>query len=259
MISFALNGTHVQAEEGATVLEAAAAAGVQIPSLCHREGTDRYGVCRLCLVRVSHQGRTQLQPSCVYRVEEGMDVQTETDQVRECRRILAELLLARFLESGPVKEVARSVGVTETSLAGVTDECVSCGLCIHACEAVIGSSAIRLIEAGPPEPVDSRIAINAQACIGCGACATVCPTGAIRSDDFGSGRGMRSLDVQVELRECQACGARFATKRVLNVVMATSEVAEDVQMLCEECRRARLSRSLLSTTPGAGTASGPSA
>ena len=258
MITFTLNGTRVQAEEGATVLEAAAAAGVEIPALCLREGTREYGVCRLCLVAVSHQGRTRLEPSCTRPVEEGMDVQTDTDRVRESRRILAELLLARYPDSEPVREVAGSIGVTETSFGDVTDECVSCSLCIHACEAVIGSSAISLVEAGPPAPVGSRIAINEQACIGCGACATVCPTGAIRIEDLGSRRVLRSLGVQIELRECQACGARFATKRVLNVVLAESEVAEDIQLLCEECRRIRLSRSLLSATSGAGTASGRS-
>jgi len=258
MITFTLNGTRVQAEEGATVLEAAATAGVEIPALCLREGTREYGVCRLCLVAVSHGGRTRLEPSCIRPVEEGMDVQTDTDRVRESRRILAELLLARFPDSEPVKDVARSIGVVESSFRDVTDECVSCGLCIQACEAVIGSSAISLTKTGPPAPVESRIAINQQACIGCGACATVCPTGAIRLEDLDSKRRLHPLDVEVELRECRACGARFATKRVLNVVLAASEVAEDIQLLCEECRRVRLSRSLLSATSGAGTASGRS-
>src|SRR5947209_15512979 len=87
-----IDGHLVSAREDQTVLQAARGAGIAIPSLCYLEGLSAHGGCRLCLVEIA--GSPRLQPACFLRVGEGMAVQTETEQLREYRRMIVELLFA---------------------------------------------------------------------------------------------------------------------------------------------------------------------
>jgi len=87
-----IDGKPVEAEPGATVLEAARRVGIEIPTLCHGQGLEPVGSCFLCVVEV--EGRSRLVPSCVCQVEEGMVVRTRTEQVASARRSALELLLS---------------------------------------------------------------------------------------------------------------------------------------------------------------------
>src|SRR5438105_3100779 len=87
-----IDGKLVSASAEETLLQAADAAGIKIPTLCRLEGVSTVGACRLCLVQVG--AGTKLQAACVTPVAEGMEVQTNTPQLREYRRMIVELLLA---------------------------------------------------------------------------------------------------------------------------------------------------------------------
>jgi len=87
-----IDGQLVSAEEGQTVLDAARDAGIYIPTLCHLNGIQDIGACRLCLVEIT--GSPKLLPACVTKVQEGMEVQTSSDRLRRYRRMILELLLA---------------------------------------------------------------------------------------------------------------------------------------------------------------------
>lgn len=87
-----IDGKEIGAHEDQTVLDAAQEAGVYIPTLCHLEGVMDVGACRLCLVEVT--GSNKLQPACVLKVGEGMEVKTNTERLRNYRRMILELLFA---------------------------------------------------------------------------------------------------------------------------------------------------------------------
>ena len=88
-----IDGRTVEAEEGTTVLQAARSIGIKIPTLCHDDRLEAYGGCRMCMVEIETKwGRKRLVASCVYPVEEGLKVQTNTEKVKRIRRMIIELL-----------------------------------------------------------------------------------------------------------------------------------------------------------------------
>ena len=96
-INLEIDGRCLQAAEGMTVLEVARREGVPIPTLCHHEAVEPAGACRLCLVEITHpdwKGWKGLVTSCLYPVEEGLQVTTDNDEIRNARRTILDLLLA---------------------------------------------------------------------------------------------------------------------------------------------------------------------
>src|ERR1039457_4360894 len=91
-----INGQRLQALPGQTVLQAATAAGIKIPTLCHHPRLPSQGSCRLCLVEIEKQ--RALQPACTFPVTEGLVIRTETDKVRTARTFALEML---FSERSP--------------------------------------------------------------------------------------------------------------------------------------------------------------
>ena len=95
MVRLTIDGQQVQAEEGAMILDVARDNNIYIPSLCSHEEVTPYGACRLCLVEVAKNGRERLVASCLYPVEEGLVVKTDSERLKNNRRMIMELLLAR--------------------------------------------------------------------------------------------------------------------------------------------------------------------
>ncbi len=177
-----IDGQEVEAQEGETVLEAARAAGFYIPALCYHAAVSPYGACRLCLVEVEVRGRRRLVTSCCYPVGEGLEVFTQTEKVERARRGVMKLLLARAPESGVLRELAASMGVAEPRLPTVTHgerDCILCGLCVNVCREVMGAAAISFAERGVERVVAAPFSESSNACLGCGACAAVCPMGTV--------------------------------------------------------------------------------
>jgi bidirectional [NiFe] hydrogenase diaphorase subunit len=181
---FVLNGRKRQAPEGTTVLEAARAAGVDVPAVCAHDALQPYGACRLCVVEVTEKGsgRSKVVASCLYPVKEDLVVQTETPRIRRLRKFLLELLIARSPDAPYVRKLARRYGVTAPRFSPTSDNCILCGLCVRVCSEVIGASAIGFSGRGIARKIDSPFGIDHSRCIACGACTYVCPTGAVQME-----------------------------------------------------------------------------
>ena len=92
MLNVKVNGIAVSVPKGSTILEAARAAGVEIPTLCYMKEKNEIGACRICVVEAT--GARGLVTACVYPVTEGMAIQTNTQKVREARKTTLELILS---------------------------------------------------------------------------------------------------------------------------------------------------------------------
>jgi predicted molibdopterin-dependent oxidoreductase YjgC len=177
MTSLKINGETVQAEPEMTVLEAAQSVGIRIPTLCHHEGIEPYGACRLCTVEITDGNRTTLQASCCYPVKDGLIVRTDTQAVIEGRKLLFQLLLARCSESTAIRRLAEEWGVSDTPFSAKGEDCVLCGLCVRACRELMGVEAIAFSGRGTSRNVVTPFGFPSDECLACGACTYVCPTG----------------------------------------------------------------------------------
>lgn len=181
MITFKLNGQTVQGDEGQYILQVAEKYGVEIPTLCHHKALEPAGMCRLCTVALFDGRRTRYVTSCNYPIWEGMEVNTDTEDVHEGRKLIVELLLARCPDVPMLKTLAQKYDIDKPRFKTEDDDCILCGLCVRMCEKM-GNSAISLTGRGVEMKVDTPFNVQTDACIACGACASVCPTGHITLD-----------------------------------------------------------------------------
>ncbi|MCU0582022.1 MAG: 2Fe-2S iron-sulfur cluster-binding protein [Syntrophales bacterium] len=144
MITFKLNGQTVQGEKGQYILQVAEKYGVGIPTMCHHKALDPAGMCRLCTVEVFDGRRTRYVTSCNYPIWEGMEVKTDTEIVREGRKLIVEMLLARCPESTAIQALAKTYGIEKPRFQTGDDTCILCGLCTRMCERIHKRNAIQL-------------------------------------------------------------------------------------------------------------------
>ena len=209
MVNLTIDGRRIQAPAGSTVLEAARAAGIYIPTLCYHPDLRPEGACRLCMVEAS--GARTLVASCVYPVSEGMVVKTNTNKVREARKTVIELLLTNHpkdclccQKNGDceLQKIAADLGVRKMRFEGgetkthtidnsnptlVRDQekCILCGRCIRVCRDVQGMNVYSFAGRGFNTIVSTAFEqdlLHAE-CSYCGQCANVCPTAAIVEKD----------------------------------------------------------------------------
>ncbi|MBW1739160.1 MAG: FAD-dependent oxidoreductase, partial [Deltaproteobacteria bacterium] len=183
MITFKLNGKEVQGEEGQYILQVAEKHGVEIPTLCYHKALEPAGMCRLCTVELFDGRRTRFVTACNYPIWEGMEVNTDTEAIREGRKLIVELLLARCPDVPLLKELATKYDIKEPRFKEEGDDCILCGLCVRICEKM-GNSALSLTGRGVDIKVDTPFHVQTDVCMACGACAFVCPTGHIKLEDI---------------------------------------------------------------------------
>jgi formate dehydrogenase major subunit len=208
-VTLTIDGREVTAAEGSTIFQAAQAAGVDIPVLCHDERYDPVGVCRMCVVDV---GAPAFAASCVRACENGMEVKTSTAELERSRAVLTEMLLSdqpdreqdvKQAKTGDneLLALADRFGVTQASasqpglprasgrgadssspvIAVDHDSCILCDRCVRACDDIQGNDVIGRSGKGYATRIafDLNDPMGNSSCVSCGECVAACPTGAL--------------------------------------------------------------------------------
>ena len=235
MATIRLDGHTLTAKEGTTILEGARTLTIAIPTLCFHQELTPFGACRLCMVEVKANGTWQLAASCTTPLTEGMEVRTTSQRVQEARRFAAELLLSRYPTTEAVRAVARKLGVEVPAERGEGHDCILCGLCVRACREIVGVNALSFEDRGRGRSIEEpRIGFNPTACIGCGSCAYVCPTGFVRMEAVGDKRII--WDKLFTMVPCTVCGRYFAPADQLRHISTITGVPFSELTTCTSCR-----------------------
>ena len=179
MIHLTIDDKPITAPKGRTILEACREYGIIIPTLCFHPALQPYGGCRLCMVELVLPSRSRLVASCTYPCEEGLVVRTQSEKAITSRRMTMELILASSYNNPQMLALGEELGVKEVRFTLPTEnDCVVCGLCVRACNEIVGVSAISVIQRGIAKKVAAPFQVTSSRCIGCGTCTLICPTGA---------------------------------------------------------------------------------
>ncbi len=209
MVNIKINGKDYSVPKNMTILQAAKYVGIDIPTLCYLKDINEIGACRICVVEV--KGARSLVASCVYPVNEGLEVVTNSPKVIESRKTTLELLLSTHTKkclscvrsgSCEFQKLCHDYGIEdEETFAGEMPDatvdktavhmirdngkCVLCRRCVAACEKVQAVAVIGPNERGFATHIGCAFEsdLGDVACVNCGQCITVCPTGALHERD----------------------------------------------------------------------------
>ncbi len=240
MATLTIDGKTVEVREGAYILEAAGLAGVTIPTLCDFDGLEPWGGCRLCLVDMSlaswDDDWFKLVTACNHPVADGMTVLTASPRVEETRRVVLDLLLARCPDTPLVRKLAAEYGIEATSYAKSPEptDCILCGLCTRICDH-LGISAIASVDRGAGREIAPPFHQPPPDCIGCLACAEICPTDHIPFKTSDHGRTIWGK--KFAMLRCTKCGKAHITQDQAKFFGARGEVPESYFETCDACKR----------------------
>lgn len=203
-----INGKRVEANQDEMLLQVARRAGIHIPTLCHHEAVEPFGSCRLCVVEVTKaqwKGWKGLMTACLYPAAPDLIVETDSERVRDVRRNVLDLLLARCPDAEVIQQLAAEYGLTASTFPSRqnADKCILCGLCVRVCETA-ATAAITTVQRGHEKEIGTPWGGPPPDCIGCLACYHVCPTGHIQYKEVAGTRSIWGRDF--ELQRCEKTG-----------------------------------------------------
>ena len=208
MVTISINGKSISVPKDYTILQAARSAGIDIPTLCYLKDINEIGACRMCLVEV--KGARTLVTACVYPVNEGMEVFTQTERVRKARKAVLELMLSNHNKkcltcarnrNCELQTLAEELNVTELPYEGAqtpstiddvspsivrdNSKCILCRRCVAVCKKIQTVGAIDATQRGFNTTIGSSFekSLNETDCAMCGQCVSVCPVGALYEKD----------------------------------------------------------------------------
>lgn len=225
MVKIKIDGKEFTVERGTPILKVANDNGIRIPHLCHHPQVSTYGVCRICLVEVYDGRKTRITASCTYPALEGIEVMTNSEKIVHHRKVIMELILARNYRNPDIHKLAAELGVYDTRFEKGDKDCYLCGLCVRTCEEIVGVNALGFIDRGPNREVGVPLDRPSDVCIGCGACAIVCPAQCIPMKEEGNVRTIWGRDF--ELVDSDKFGGQKITKAALEYFVKSSSVPED--------------------------------
>lgn len=229
-VEITIDGRRVTVPEGSTILEACRAEGIDTPTLCFLENLTPVNVCRICVVEVA--GSRVLVPACSRTVEPGMEIQTDSERVRHSRKMVLEFLgssvdlslapqVAGYIERygadptryGPAAEtVAQPVKIDNALYVRDYSRCILCYKCVEACGLDAQNTfAIAVAGRGFEARISTEadVPLPASACVYCGNCIGVCPTGALMFRSEHEMRQAGTWDEAAQTRTdtiCPYCG-----------------------------------------------------
>ena len=209
LVTLTINGEKIVGEKHQNLMSLCKENGIDIPHLCFHENLDKYGACRMCVVKI--EGVKDLAASCCVEVEEGMNIITSDEELENYRRVILELVMASGqhncltctkgvptpFASCELQALVREYGIEESRFVQNTEKkmdddsspviyhdpnkCILCGRCVRACEEVAGLSNLGFINRGEKTMVVAglNVEMDQSACAACMACADICPTGAL--------------------------------------------------------------------------------
>ena len=232
-VTITIDGRSVEVEPGTTIHGACTAAGIDTPTLCWAENLTPVNVCRVCVVEV--EGSRALVPSCSRAAEDGMVVQTDSDRVRHSRKMVLEFLasgvdlsqasaLGDWIEhygadpdrygadDHPVERIDEAVKIQDDLYIRDYEKCVLCYKCVEACgDDAQHTYAIAVSGRGFDARISTEfdVTLPDSACVYCGNCIGVCPTGALQFKtefDLRQAGEWREEDQTVTRTVCSYCG-----------------------------------------------------
>ncbi len=242
MPTLTIDGRTVHADHGTFLLAACRKAGIEVPTLCEHPAVEPYGGCRLCVVDVTRpewDGWSKMVVACLFPVEDGIVVHTRSERVMETRKVVLDLLLARCPETPLIRDLAAAHGIVATSFVTNPEptDCILCGLCTRVCD-TMGMSAISSVDRGAGREIAPPFRAPPPACVGCLACAEICPTGFIK---FETGtRKRRIWDKDFDMLRCPRCGRSHITAAQADFFAGRGGVPRSYFEICDHCKRAEL-------------------
>ncbi|HIX76187.1 MAG TPA: [FeFe] hydrogenase, group A [Candidatus Fusicatenibacter merdavium] len=207
MVKITINGQKIETQENNTILQAAASAGIRIPTLCYLKDLNEIGACRVCAVEV--EGYAKLVTACNNRVQDGMVIYTNSPKAMTARRTNVELLLSQHdsncavcIRSGncSLQRLANDLGILELPFEKELPEnnwekgfplqrnaakCIKCMRCVQVCDKIQDLHVWDVANTGSRTTVDvsGNRKISEADCSLCGQCVTHCPVGALHERD----------------------------------------------------------------------------